>query len=178
MKASVELRKKLGLPQEQMAQFLSISRSHLSLYELGLRDLSSKALTKLAELEILLLQSPLEQPEALPHLPGQQQKAARLLDKHAVDHYHKLHLAQPKLAAIKEKDAQQTLLLATINKLRATTKNGTGSKTHRAWLNMLETEVLGQIEQNSIHVQAVLQLQIEGLQHQHERARQLKQELL
>ena len=49
-KANQRLRYLLGITQEELAMLLGISRSQLSLYELGLRELPTAALQKLAEM--------------------------------------------------------------------------------------------------------------------------------
>ena len=51
MKTIQELRMKLGLSQNDLAQYLGISRSHLSMCELGHRNLTSAELVKLAGVE-------------------------------------------------------------------------------------------------------------------------------
>ena len=52
MKKVIDLRKQFGLTQEQLANYLGISRSTLNMYEQGQRSLSSGALLKLGRLEI------------------------------------------------------------------------------------------------------------------------------
>ncbi|MEO7584690.1 MAG: helix-turn-helix domain-containing protein [Ferruginibacter sp.] len=60
MNASKEIRQKFGLSQEQMAQYLSVSRSLLSLHEIGKRDLPTAAMVKLSELLLFIKQPPLK----------------------------------------------------------------------------------------------------------------------
>jgi transcriptional regulator with XRE-family HTH domain len=50
MKSNQRIRELLGLTQEQLAMLLGVSRSQLSLYELGLRELPTAALQQLAEM--------------------------------------------------------------------------------------------------------------------------------
>lgn len=50
MKTSTSISKTLGLTQKEMAQLLDVSRSLLSLYELGKRDLPLKAKQRLEQL--------------------------------------------------------------------------------------------------------------------------------
>jgi len=50
MRTHNEIRKSLGLTQEQMAMLLGVSRSQLAYYELGRRDLPPKAWTVMREL--------------------------------------------------------------------------------------------------------------------------------
>lgn len=56
MKTSQLLRDKLGLSQENMAQYLQITLSQLAMYETGKRDLPTHALVILAEMELFFEQ--------------------------------------------------------------------------------------------------------------------------
>lgn len=56
MKTSQLLRDKLGLSQENMAQYLQITLSQLAMYEIGKRDLPTHALVILAEMELFFEQ--------------------------------------------------------------------------------------------------------------------------
>lgn len=56
MKATQQLREQLGLSQQDLAQYLSITVSLLGMYEIGKRDLPTAALVKLAAIELLLNQ--------------------------------------------------------------------------------------------------------------------------
>ncbi len=57
MKATQKLREQLGLSQQDLAQYLSITLSVLGMYEIGKRDLPTAAMVKLAAIELLLLQN-------------------------------------------------------------------------------------------------------------------------
>lgn len=57
MKATQILREQLGLSQQALAQYLSITQSLLGMYEIGERDLPTLALVKLAGIELLLNQN-------------------------------------------------------------------------------------------------------------------------
>ncbi len=55
MKNLNAVRINLGLSQLEMANYLQIHRSQLTMYEQGKRDLPTHALVKLAEMELFLL---------------------------------------------------------------------------------------------------------------------------
>lgn len=57
MKTTEIFRNQLGLSQEMMANYLRITRSQLSMYELGKRELSTAALGKLAEISVFFEQN-------------------------------------------------------------------------------------------------------------------------
>ncbi len=52
MKGSLDIRKKLGLTQHELAGLLQVSRSTINLYELGRRSLPVAAMIRLGQLEI------------------------------------------------------------------------------------------------------------------------------
>ena len=58
MKATKLLRNKLGLTQSEMAKYLSITRSQLTMYENHKRDLPSFALQKIVAMELYFTQIP------------------------------------------------------------------------------------------------------------------------
>ncbi len=57
MKAVVELRKRLGITQQELADFLQMERSTLSLIELSRREFSAEALAKLGRLQLADIKS-------------------------------------------------------------------------------------------------------------------------
>ncbi len=57
MKAVVELRKRLGITQQELADFLQMERSTLSLIELSRREFSADALAKLGRLQLADIKS-------------------------------------------------------------------------------------------------------------------------
>ena len=57
MKLTQLFRNQLGLSQEMMAIYLAITKSRLSMYELGKRELPNATLTKLAELAVFFDQN-------------------------------------------------------------------------------------------------------------------------
>ncbi|KER09439.1 MAG: hypothetical protein HY22_11560 [[Candidatus Thermochlorobacteriaceae] bacterium GBChlB] len=57
MKAVVELRKRLGITQQELADFLQMERSTLSLIELSRREFSAEVLAKLGRLQLADIKS-------------------------------------------------------------------------------------------------------------------------
>lgn len=65
MKGSIDIRKKLGLTQHELAGLLQVPRSTINMYELGKRSLPVAALLKLGQLEIVYNQAQLNRLPAL-----------------------------------------------------------------------------------------------------------------
>ncbi|MCW3090885.1 MAG: family transcriptional regulator [Ferruginibacter sp.] len=160
MKASKIIREKLGFTQEEMAQYLSITRSLLALYENGRRDLPTAAFVKLAEIESFLTRSPPPKESSRPHIKLQQKKAQKLLDDLAKQKVFKKELLNRKLVATQKVYDQHMLLLNLLDHLKSSNKRSATNRIHPAWLAIMEAKALEEIEQNGLHVQAMLEAQI------------------
>lgn len=57
MKKRIVIREQLSLSQQELADYLQVSRSVINLYELGIRQLPVQALIKLGQLEIICHQA-------------------------------------------------------------------------------------------------------------------------
>jgi len=82
MKKLNSVRKNLGLSQFEMAHYLQINRSQLTMYEQGKRDLPTHAFVKLAEMELFLINDKAQPYTALPNEDEQLQKATAILEEY------------------------------------------------------------------------------------------------
>jgi len=97
MKATQQLRDQLGLSQQDLAQYLSITVSLLGMYEIGKRDLPTAALVKLAAIELLLNQK------------ESSSDALDFLEQNQVLHVKEILKKQEERLRFKQMKAQRTL---------------------------------------------------------------------
>lgn len=99
----------LGLTQKELAMLLQVSRSHLSMFELGKGSLPLHAMQQLGELLMLSQSAKKKQknkPDATPQTPQRQEHIQTLLKE---NHFLTLVTAK-KLAAAERKSAAQSKL--------------------------------------------------------------------
>ncbi len=166
MKATKTIREKLGLNQEQMAQWLGISRSHLANYERGQRSLPAHALLQLGKLEIMMKdlqkRNPPKTKQPVDAGKAQRHKAA----KQKFQLYAKKYLLQVremghKLKAIKQRHEQAQQLASIINKLTAETPNEKKNNKQVLWLQMQQYFVANKLKKCDEVAQMKMQAKME-----------------
>lgn len=110
MKTTQFIREQLGLSQESLAHYLSISISQLAMYETGKRELPTGIMTKLADIMLFLNQNQKNFKQENELLNKQQSKVQSLIEKQLIELELKQIKEQRKLDAI-EKKYQQSLKL-------------------------------------------------------------------
>jgi transcriptional regulator with XRE-family HTH domain len=120
MKTTQILRDQLGLSQEIMAQYLSISQSLLALYEKGRRDLPTDAVVKMAEIFLFTTQK--EAQLDLPFQKQQELKTVEVLHEQTAALEYKEMKAQRTLDKIKKKYDQSLKLHALAQHLQTSNK--------------------------------------------------------
>ena len=110
MKTTQFIREQLGLSQESLAHYLSISISQLAMYETGKRDLPVGTMEKLADIMLFLNQNQKNFKQENELLNKQQSKVLNLIEKEIKILELKQIKEQRKLDAI-EKKYQQSLKL-------------------------------------------------------------------
>ena len=166
----------LGLKQEDIAMYLEVSVDLMSQYEIGRRSLPSPAMIKLGKMEILLMQEN-KANKTTPELPfarGHKEKTAKILERHASNCYYKALLAERKLEAMKKICTQNKQLLILIAALDANEPEGTMDK---LWLDLQKRQAHEKLERNGLPAQTTLQLRINGLRWQEEKAKEMLAQL-
>jgi transcriptional regulator with XRE-family HTH domain len=158
MKNLKQLRIKLGLTQEEIAQYLKINRSLWSLCELQLRDLPTHALVKLAEMEMFLLQFNEKPNKFLPLEAEQLQKAIEFFEQHQKKMAYQQMVLQKKLESLRANYQYNIQLLAFLNMKEE--KNNDLDALEKSWIAMMKTTALRAIEANGLHQQAKINIEL------------------
>lgn len=148
MKKQDNFRKQLGLKQEELAQLLQVTRSQLSLYEIGKRKLPIHATQKLAS----ILSFAQKESTLIEHKDKNDQKEVNLLQLLLVKNQHQQLLLEKKMLAIQKKEnaAKASEKIVTHLKEQAKTKKET---------KLIEAIALKN-KKNEISSHGLLQLQI------------------
>ncbi len=85
MKTTQFIREQLGLSQESLAHYLSISISQLAMYETGKRELPTGTMTKLADIMLFLNQNQKNFKQENELLNKQQSKVQSLIEKQLIE---------------------------------------------------------------------------------------------
>ena len=105
MKKSSSVRALLGLTQEDMALLLKITRSQLSMYELGKRDLPLAAKLQLAEMLKHVQETVAKSGANLPHIKLQEVKKEKKVAELLLTNKYKQLVLDKKIKAIEKKYA-------------------------------------------------------------------------
>lgn len=159
MKNLNAIRINLGLSQFEMAHYLQIHRSQLTMYEQGKRDLPTHALVKLAEMELFLLNYNAQSSKSLPLEAEQLQKAAEILEKHQKEIAFKQTVLQKKLENLQTNYKYNINLLEFLTELEE--KNAAANTLEKSWITVMKTAALRKIEANGLHHQAKIKLQMQ-----------------
>ena len=147
-------REQLGLSQQDLANYLSISKSQISMVESGLRELPTPALIKLAYFE----QASIAINENIP------QEGKLNLAKHVEICTKKMMLLEKKLTIMKNNYSQGLKLLQAITKSKELLTNTKDSRQDKQWFSVQEKVALKKINENSLTMQKLLNIQIKVIQ--------------
>ncbi len=81
MKKSTYLRKELNLTQYEMSELLNITRSQLSLFELGLRELPTTALVRSSQIGIFMATAKAPEAKDFPQIADWEEEKEKFLTK-------------------------------------------------------------------------------------------------
>lgn len=95
----ITIREQLGLKQEELAQLLQVTRSQLSLYEIGKRKLPLHATQKLAS----MLSFVQNKSRAIEHKSKNNQKELKILQQLLIKNQHQQLINEKKMLALQKK---------------------------------------------------------------------------
>ena len=163
-------REKLSITQQYFAEYLGVSRTLLSLYEKGIRNLPSAAALKLGNMELAYYQlqqaKTKKQPGMPKHPPLQKHndKTKKVMKSHAETCSYKKQLAQRQLDHMANEHAKATVLLDVLNKLATTTSKTKETGIDPLWIGVQKNEALKKMIRHGDASQAKLQARILSLQ--------------
>lgn len=166
------LREFFGISQQDFATYLSVSRSLLSMVEVGERNLPSGATVKLATLVSLVYGKGglAEQPIKLPPFTAAEKKT---LQQKAADCEWEAEKLRRQLTPMKEVYRQAVYALALCAKQLPGLPNDEAHKRERLILEIIQGEAEKKIKDNGPGAQALLQWKIDGAVYGAERVREL-----
>ncbi len=160
MKNANTIRTQLGLTQKEMAHYLQINRSQLTMYENGKRDLPTQALVKLADMELFLINYKAQQQnETMAHEAAQLQKAEAIVAQHQKELAYQQLLLQKKLESVQYAYQQNIHLLQFVSYLEQ--KKSPAAVADKSWLQAMKSNAIGKIEANGLHHQAKIKLALQ-----------------
>lgn len=163
MSATKEIRNHYGLSQQQLAAYLNISQSYLALVETNRRSLPTAALIKLGHLEIHRIALVEAQNVAMPSMAlASDENFAQLIAEKIKLLQYRAETLRRALALLQTQHSQAVLQQSLIDMPEA--KKFTGRDAD--WLLEVHTAATEIIPTNHPGLQALLHIEIEGLQHQ------------
>ena len=162
MKIRASLRHQLGLSQIEMAMYLNIHLTQLAMYEIGKRELPSKATLQLAEIEVFLHEREKENPPAPKNAVAQLEIILKELHYQQKENEFKQVHVQMQWEAIQKKVTQKQNLLAVVNHFSQEAK----SKTNPTALKILALSVPRIVEPTATKTVLKLQLKRKALEEQ------------
>jgi transcriptional regulator with XRE-family HTH domain len=171
VKTKETLCQRLGIKQEDMANYLGVSKHLMAQYETEKRNLPHDARLKLARLE-LLLQKSHEKKTArpLPFARKHAEKTAKHLQRHAAGCQYKASRAEKKLAAMQSHCEKAKLLLQLLDMLDEQLEDGEPDK---LWVHIMRDTALEKLEQNGLPAQTKVQIRINSLRQEEQLAREM-----
>jgi transcriptional regulator with XRE-family HTH domain len=164
-----EVRRLYGFTQEQLADFLAVSKGLLAMAETGKRELPTAAWLKLNRLYQHTINLPAagagKKYEAL--FAKQQAAAAAALQNHARKCSLEAIVLQDKLARLKKNHSQAVNTLYLLAGLREELPEDTNiAKRNMLWIDMVEASTCKRLESCGEEEQQLLQFKIDTLQKQ------------
>jgi transcriptional regulator with XRE-family HTH domain len=156
-----------GMTQQQLADYLSVTRSLLALVEQGRRHLPTAAILKMATLE-QSLQSNL--PYKAESLQKQAAKDMAQIKTHAKKCLQKAEREKARLLLLQQKHQRCMQALVAMGQLQQTNL----AKKDSLLLELLETKTLKKMNRCGYAVQVVMQLRIAALEHEAAQAGRMK----
>ncbi|MBL7727842.1 MAG: helix-turn-helix transcriptional regulator [Dinghuibacter sp.] len=155
-----EIRKIMGLSQQQMAIYLGVTRTHFSMAETRRRELPAAALIKMAALQNILQKSKPGTPKL--HQP-QKEKDWATLQQYANKCRREAKLAQKKLEQVQLRYQNCVHTLLAVEVLQNRLPNGKQAKKDELWLAALHAQTQQQMARCSMGKQVLLTLKAQLL---------------
>ena len=166
MKLTQLFRNQLGLSQEMMAIYLAITKSRLSMYELGKRELPNVTLTKLAELAVFFDQHKGSEAQPTDVNNNQEQKLNEFIAVQIEDLKYKKLKEERLLDTMQKKHNQNIVLYKWAQHVQ---------ETNTTLAAVLMQQAIKGMEQNGLLNQTKLELKLEGIKSQLDYIHNLKE---
>jgi transcriptional regulator with XRE-family HTH domain len=167
MRSIKQIRQIFGLSQQQMAAYLSITRSHLNMTERGRRSLPTAALAKLAQLEKSLQSN---EPYQAAGFKKQAERDTAHIKAHAKKCLQRAALEKTKLQKLTASYQQCVQALMAMGHLL----QNQPTKKELLLLAVLEAKALKKMSRCGYAAQVVVQLRIAALEHEVAQAGKIK----
>lgn len=161
-------REQISITQQHLAEYLGISRSLLSLYEKGLRNLPASADIKLSKLQLSYLQ--LQQAKTktkadslYPYLQKDHDKTKKEIKNHAAICSYKKQLAERQLNSMGKEYEKAIALLGLLDVVSSTTPKNKKSGIDHLWIEVQKNEALKKLVRHGSAAQAKLEAKIQTL---------------
>lgn len=169
-----KLREQIGLTQIEMAKLIGSNKTTSSLYEKGLRGISTEALNRLSTIEVLMQNSAEIQSDEKISLNEQKALVAMLKkleynQKRAAQRY---EILREKLSRMEETYASNRKLWRLLNELKMNLKG----KAANPYAAVLEIRCLEKLKSCGLHQQILLRHQLSVLEGEMASAKQIVQE--
>lgn len=166
-----KLRDELGLTQQEIGNLIGMNRTGVNMYEKRKRSLSSKQLTVLSDIELLLLHGSESSANAYEKIVLNEQEAAVIIIKELTDTIkqssYKLLLLKNKLKVLEEDYFKAQNLWKLIPGLKIKYQE---DKLRTSYLNLLEVECQEKLNKFGVYQQATLRYKILSLEKEIESA--------
>ncbi len=176
MSGAKQVRRQYGLTQQQLADYLGITKGLLAMAELGKRTLPTAALLKLS----LMQQKPAGSSTAgtekkiTARLEKQQAAAAKAMEAYARKCATEAALARKKLTLLKKNYDQAVNVLTLVSQLRqGQAGSGPAAKKDVLWQNMVEAVALKRLDVCGEGAQQLLRLKMEAMEKQAAKAKSI-----
>ncbi|MEO0046462.1 MAG: hypothetical protein RL705_1653 [Bacteroidota bacterium] len=171
MKKSTYLRNELNLTQHEMSELLNITRSQLSLFELGLRELPTTALVRSSQISIFMATTKAPEAKDFPQIADWEEEKGKFLAKSLADCKHYQSGIIRKLPKMEEEYRATLNLLQLIDYLKEQANKK--DALHPGALLILEDKAKKSLEKCGPKELIKQQYQLLLLQQQEERLKQL-----
>jgi len=166
-----ELRRLLGVTQQQLADYLSVTRTQLSMAEIHHRQLPTAAVQKLIAMERHLTGN--ASPLVATQMERQTAATGKMLAARALTHERLAAITAHKLKIMQEHHERCVKMLRVTSGLLAELPRGAAAKKDRLWLEILQEDSLKKMNDCGMKAQAVLKLQMSVFSHHAKEARRM-----
>lgn len=171
MKATKSIRQIFDLTQQQLADYLGVSRSRLALAETGRRDLPVSALIRLAGLEKSLHNNISYKQQ---HLHVQAGKDLAAMRRHAKACQHKARAAKMKLDELQQNYQHCVMALMAVDQLLNNLLPAKENRKDQLWLELLLAQTLKKLNRCGPAAQVKIKLTMQALEMQAAQAEAMK----
>lgn len=162
MKKLDNIRISLGITQEDLALLLKVTRSQLSLYEIGKRDLPVAAKVQLAEMLRYMQENTSKSVANTSLMEIQELQKKKALEQMLKNNQFKQLLLEKKIKAVEKKHATNLAALQLIEYLEKEAKKN--KKPDNSLLKMIQTKAVSEFEKNGLALLTKYEIEKEVLQ--------------